>query len=142
MKIQKLFILILIFVILSACSAQNDKSSESPQSSEENPSNSSDAIGELELTLEELKEYNGKDGNPAYIAVDGMIYDVTDVSSWNGGSHNGNKAGNELTDVLNGAPMEARFLKDWKRLARSSQTRCMYSNMKVAYMNPHWNISL
>ena len=118
MKIQKLFILILIFVILSACSTQTDKSNESPQSPEENSSDSSYASGELDLTLEELKEYNGKDGKPAYIVIEGIIYDVTDVSSWNGGSHNGNNAGNELTDALNGAPHGSKVLEGLEKVGK------------------------
>ena len=31
--------------------------------------------GTLELTLDQLKQYDGKNGNPAYVAVDGVIYD-------------------------------------------------------------------
>ena len=42
---------------------------------------------ELVLTLDELAQYDGQNGNPAYIAVDGVIYDVTNVSQWNGGAH-------------------------------------------------------
>ncbi len=54
----------------------------------------------IQLTLEELSEYDGKDGSPAYIAVDGVIYDVTDVPQWSGGEHNGYSAGQDLTDAI------------------------------------------
>lgn len=54
----------------------------------------------LQLTLEELKQYDGQNGNPAYIAVDGVIYDVTNVSEWSGGEHNGYAAGQDLTDII------------------------------------------
>lgn len=55
---------------------------------------------ELELTLEELAAYNGKDGNPAYIAVDGAIYDVTNSQRWKNGEHNGYSAGQDLTEPI------------------------------------------
>ena len=54
----------------------------------------------LQLTLEELKQYDGQNGNPAYIAVDGVIYDVTNVPPWSGGTHNGFTAGQDLTDAI------------------------------------------
>jgi predicted heme/steroid binding protein len=54
----------------------------------------------LELTLEQLKAYDGKNGNPAYVAVDGVIYDVTNVPQWKNGEHNGYSAGNDLTDII------------------------------------------
>lgn len=61
--------------------------------------------GSLELTLEELSEFNGKDGKRAYVAVDGTIYDVTDVEAWQNGMHNGVEAGNDLTDeIMNQSP--------------------------------------
>lgn len=56
--------------------------------------------GDLELTLEELAQYNGKDGNPAYVAVDGVIYDVSGSSRWTDGEHNGFEAGNDLTKEI------------------------------------------
>ena len=31
------------------------------------------------FTLDELKNYDGKEGRKAYIAVDGVVYDVTNV---------------------------------------------------------------
>ena len=58
------------------------------------------ANGTLELTLDQLKQYDGKNGNPAYVAVDGIIYDVTNVAKWKNGDHNGYSAGNDLTDII------------------------------------------
>lgn len=66
----------------------------------------------LELTLEELAAYDGKNGNPAYVAVDGVIYEVTDVKAWNNGEHNGYAAGQDLTDVISKAPHGDSVLKD------------------------------
>lgn len=57
-------------------------------------------VSELLLTREELSVFNGEDGNPAYIAVDGVIYDVSDVPEWSGGAHNGFTAGRDLTDEI------------------------------------------
>lgn len=54
----------------------------------------------LELTLEELSKFNGKDGNKAYVAVDGIIYDVTDSPAWKNGGHNGFEAGKDLTEPI------------------------------------------
>lgn len=54
----------------------------------------------LLLTLEELAAYNGKNGNPAYVAVDGVIYDVTNLPAWKNGEHNGYQAGQDLTDII------------------------------------------
>lgn len=32
--------------------------------------------------------YNGKEGQPAYVAVDGVVYDVvTNVEAWKDGEH-------------------------------------------------------
>ena len=58
------------------------------------------ASGELVLTLEALAQYDGQNGNPAYIAVDGVIYDVSNVPEWNGGGHNGFTAGHDLTEEI------------------------------------------
>ena len=54
----------------------------------------------IELTLEQLREFNGKDGKPAYVAVDGIIYDMTASMKWGNGDHNGFEAGNDLTQAI------------------------------------------
>lgn len=48
------------------------------------------------FTLEELAQYNGKNGKPAYVAVDGIVYDVSSV--FVEGKHYSHYAGQELTD--------------------------------------------
>ena len=49
------------------------------------------------FTLTELSRYNGKNGNPAYIAVRGIVYDVTNNAAWAGATHFGLTAGKDLT---------------------------------------------
>lgn len=60
--------------------------------------------GLLELTLEQLAQFDGQNGNKAYIAVNGVIYDVTDSSLWPNGSHNGYQAGQDLTTFIMSSP--------------------------------------
>lgn len=48
------------------------------------------------FTVEELAKYNGKNGAKAYVAVGGIIYDVTAISKWSGGNHYGITAGKVL----------------------------------------------
>ena len=62
------------------------------------------------LSLEELAEFNGKDGKPAYIAVDGVIYDVTESSAWEGGGHKGLEAGLDLTAQFKDSPHDVSTL--------------------------------
>ncbi|MQS76220.1 cytochrome b5 domain-containing protein [Companilactobacillus halodurans] len=65
-----------------------------------------------QLTVEELKKFNGKDGNPAYVAIDGIIYDVTDVDPWKGGEHHGHVAGQDLSEVIDHAPHKRSVLAE------------------------------
>ena len=63
-----------------------------------------------ELTVEQLSEFNGKDGKPAYIAVDGVIYDVTESSAWEGGGHKDLEAGLDLTAQFKDSPHDVSTL--------------------------------
>ena len=56
------------------------------------------------FTLAELKKYNGQNGNPAYVAIDGVVYDVTSVEKWKNGKHQGVSAGNDLSKAIASAP--------------------------------------
>lgn len=64
------------------------------------------------FTMEEIARYDGKDGRPAYIVVDGVVYDVSNVSQWSSGSHFGFEPGADVTDALAGAPHNASQLNN------------------------------
>jgi predicted heme/steroid binding protein len=60
---------------------------------------------ERKITLEELKQCDGKNGRPAYIAYKGKVYDVTDSYVWIDGQHQvEHLAGKDLTEELANAP--------------------------------------
>ena len=86
---------------------------DSATTSSEVVSVSSSAEEMRTFTLEELSQYNGKDGQPAYVAVDGVVYDVTNVEAWKDGEHkNGLTAGNELTEeITNQSPHGIKVLE-------------------------------
>ncbi len=58
-----------------------------------------------DLTLDELAQFNGKEGRPSYIAYKGKIFDVSGSRLWKGGSHmRKHLAGFDLTDAMKTAP--------------------------------------
>ncbi len=70
-----------------------------------------------DLTLEELAKYDGKNGNKAYVAVDNVIYDVTNVNNnkkaWKDGKHAYGKvlAGTDVSEHIDNAPHGREKLK-------------------------------
>jgi len=50
------------------------------------------------FTLTELAKYNGLNGAPAYVAVDGLVYDLSLV--FRGGQHQGFSAGQDQSDAF------------------------------------------
>lgn len=50
------------------------------------------------FTLQELSKYDGNGGNPAYVAVNGIVYDVTNNATWAAATHFGLSAGKDLTN--------------------------------------------
>lgn len=63
-----------------------------------------------ELTIAELAEYDGSVGQPAYVAVNGAVYDVSTQATWGGGSHFGLLAGRDLTAQFSGCHGQAAIL--------------------------------
>ena len=108
---KKIYFILMIFILVfTIVACTQDNAGTTPISSP------GDIEGEMiELTLEELSQYNGQGGNKAYVAVDGVIYDVTEVPQWQGGSHNGNTAGQDISDqIANLSPHGKRVLNNLK----------------------------
>ena len=58
-----------------------------------------------EFTEEELAQYNGRYGNPAYVAYEGKVYNVSASFLWKDGAHEVlHNAGVDLTEALEQAP--------------------------------------
>jgi predicted heme/steroid binding protein/uncharacterized membrane protein len=63
---------------------------------------------EKRFTLEELARCDGKEGRPAYFAVDGIVFDASGTRLWRDGVHvRLHKAGQDLTESLKAAPHPA-----------------------------------
>jgi predicted heme/steroid binding protein len=63
------------------------------------------SLDERQFTERELQQYDGFRGKPAYIAYEGVVYDVTTSSLWRGGMHKDlHFAGTDLTRTLRKAP--------------------------------------
>lgn len=76
----------------------------SAASSSPNTASSISAAEQKAFSLDELSKYNGKNGQPAYIAYKGIVYDVSNVPQWKGGTHNGEKAGTDVTKDISKSP--------------------------------------
>ena len=84
--------------------AVDDDTINENEGSDKNIDDSNNNLEELSkdhvFTLEELSTYNGQNGVPAYVAVDGVVYDVSNAGAWRKGQHNGFIAGKDLTDEI------------------------------------------
>ncbi len=94
------------------------------------------------FTLEELANFDGKDGRPAYFAYKGKIYDVSSSKLWKDGVHlKKHFAGNDLTDMLKNSPHGEEKIFQMpvvgqilisKQIKKSSFEKAFYF---MAYMN-------
>lgn len=88
--------------------------------SEQKSSEMSAKASDVELrkfNLEELKQYNGQAGKPAYLVFEGKVYDVTSSSSWQGGDHRGaHQAGKDLTEAIKTAPHSKEVFSKVKQI--------------------------
>lgn len=52
------------------------------------------------LSIDELAAYNGTNGKPMYVAIEGVLYDVTNVKAWKKGKHKGYTGGTDITEFI------------------------------------------
>jgi predicted heme/steroid binding protein len=71
-----------------------------------------------EFTTDELKQYNGRDGQPSYVAYDGKVYDVSESAMWVDGDHEAmHSAGEDLTGAHDEAPHDV-YVTDFPEVGR------------------------
>ena len=97
-------------MVLAACgpTAEDAPVEEDPTVEEpvvETPADDTAEETSTDISLSELGDYDGQDGNPGYVAVDGIVYDVTDNEAWAGGVHMDDfPAGHDYTEEILESP--------------------------------------
>lgn len=61
------------------------------------------------FTIDELAKFDGINGNPPYVAVDGIVYDMTEI--FQDGKHYSHFAGQELTNAFYKAHVKGQIVK-------------------------------
>lgn len=101
---------LLVLALFIGCSSNNGTPNTTDKNKTENSTNnttnnantdknsSTNTSKEKTFTLDELAKYDGKNGQPAYIAVDGVVYDVT--NNFPNGDHHGCTAGTDSTESI------------------------------------------
>lgn len=71
-----------------------------------------------DMTLAELAAFNGRSGQPAYVAYNGVIYDVTESAMWGDGDHEGmHQAGTDMTAEHDDAPHDV-YVTDFPEVGK------------------------
>lgn len=92
-------VLLILAMVLSACG--NDTTEPTSPGTETDQMTEEPADETVVFTLEELAQYDGQDGRAAYIAVDGIVYDVSDIPQWADGMHAGRfAAGKDYSEEI------------------------------------------
>ena len=69
------------------------------------------------ITSNDLAKYDGKNGNPAYIAYQSKVFDVSESPMWLEGDHMGiHEAGKDLTSEIELAPHRDEMLQKVKQV--------------------------
>lgn len=90
-----------IFMIESVVKAMEQSAQQArytmPYQTASAPAPQGDTGNTTTFTPQELARFDGKNGNPAYVAVNNTVYDVTNHAAWAAATHFGLAAGRDLT---------------------------------------------
>jgi predicted heme/steroid binding protein len=109
---KRLLSIVFVILLLAGCTPAEEVMPAAETSEPAVGQEPIDMTGDLEIPSDELAAYNGENGMPAYVAVDGVIYDVSDHPEWTTGEHGGNIAGTDITAMLKAAPHGLSKLED------------------------------
>lgn len=121
---KKIILVLMLSLFVSACSSTQTTPTESnntPTDATADPARDAEtgllidaSTGLLTMTLDELAQFDGKDGHFAFVAVEGQVYDVSDDRKWRNGVHeDGIVAGIDATDYMSSSPHGMDILKDF-----------------------------
>lgn len=104
-------------------------------------------VQDTTMGLEELKQFDGKEGRPAYIAYQGEIYDVSESPLWKEGRHMGrHQAGTDLTAYLAQAPHgEEKIFERTVPIGRLSTQETVTARsqpLRVFYFMAYMNLTI
>jgi predicted heme/steroid binding protein len=121
---KKLIIMIMLISLMTLVACKSDeKTSNNSMENEQNQynekqENNRDESSEENVMAEEekivmdektfnkdsLAAFNGKDGQPAYVAVDGIVYNVTGVAAWQSPHAGRFEPGKDYSKEINQSP--------------------------------------
>lgn len=98
---------------------------------------------EGDLTIDDLKLFDGTENRAVYFAYKGKIYDVSKSEHWKDGTHfRRHKAGTDLTDMLKQAPHSEEKVIEMSPIGKLNPARVVKKRARhekifyfVAYMN-------
>lgn len=73
-------------------------------------------------TKTQLALRNGQDRPEIWVALNGLIYDVTSSKMWRNGKHYEHWAGQDLTDELKDAPHTERVFEKFKIVGKLKES--------------------
>ncbi|MGD8833360.1 MAG: cytochrome b5 domain-containing protein [Desulfobacteraceae bacterium] len=83
-----------------------------------------------EFTQAQLSQYDGRDGNPIYIAHKGNVYDVSESKLWRGGRHmKRHNAGGDLTTDIQAAPHDPAVLERFPQVGTLRKEQAQIPSM-------------
>jgi len=90
------------------------------------------------FTPEDLSYYDGSNGRPAYVVVDGIVYDVSKSKYWKGGTHdNMHWAGKDLTAELLSAPHGREVLRHMPRMGIFQRDKTWIPQFLITLITRH-----
>lgn len=125
---KKIIVILSLSILLFGCTTSNPDINVPKNPDTNNGDASIDAetgltidveTGLLQMTIDKLAQFDGKNGNKAFVAIDGNVYDVTGNRKWLNGDHEkGMSAGRDLSAFISGAPHGYDILKEFTMVGK------------------------
>ena len=132
MKTSRIILICILLVIILASSAagllllQNSKDSRATQTKQlSTRARDSGSSQPQAISLDELAKHTGKNGESCWVAVDGIVYEISGFILWAEGEHRPSggraKCGKDLSEVIKQSPHGKSVLKLLKEIGRLQQ---------------------